>query len=651
MASNLLASDVLDWQERIREQARRLLEGEPVVPRKAPPVISAYDTGMNHEPLVYREPNVINDPDSWLNRGLNNLVESAGEVILGRETGIPAIDYGVSNVPVGGAGAILAAGGFPGLIDVAGLGEVKGAIKGVRSILKNPIARRFAERYEPEAVDRLNKLVKEHPSLAGINTAEVYDVMQSGRLGNEYFIDLGKDYPEAFDVLMKPDLRGVTTKSGERVSYEELLERYKDKMHPTAYAELKRGLDESRRAYDMGDLLTSMNKGGAAKEGIFELANALDMGYNPPEQAWEGIVRRIRENIDHSISPRPDMEIGRVTNGDPIMKAASERLGEYVHLQTDPVSDWSRIIEVDDAGAALNASRKAEQEAAKAAAMERKATAEANKQAKAYEERLKLFKKNPKKAMKDANSAAPKMVRDKGPEAVREWYFGVDPMKEAAPAPAPKPKAAPVKEEPVVAVEVPAEPQAAPSAVIEVTGEPPVGGEFKWRENGWKSADHPLSEGRSYDILLGKNATEDDRRAAFVVDSLMNAAVGDIRRNNASWWIKTDGTVGFSKKGNHQLKPGERSLDNPLNWNDYRHNAFNYDEQRLRLSRDLAKNLATGNMPKSSKVVLVPAVNKATGNRIPGASVAKILDIDSYEDMFRPKVTRKIRETNPDYMR
>ncbi len=253
--------------------------------------------------------------------------------------------------------------------------------------------------------------------------------------------------------------------------------------------------------------------------------------------------------------------------------------------------------------------------------------------------------------MKDANSAAPKMVRAKGPEAVREWYFGIDPMKDAAPAPAPKPKPVPVKEEPVVAVEVPVEPQAAPSTVIDVPSEPPVGGEFKWRENGWKSADHPLSEGRSYDILLGKNATEDDRRAAFVVDSLMNAAVGDIKRNNASWWIKTDGTIGFSKKGNHQLKPGERSLDNPLNWNDYRHNAFNYDEQRLRLSRDLAQNLATGNMPKSSKVVLVPAYNTKTGNRIPGASVAKILDIDSYDAMFRPKVTTKIRETNPDYMR
>lgn len=84
-----------------------------------------------------------------------------------------------------------------------------------------------------------------------------------------------------------------------------------------------------------------------------------------------------------------------------------------------------------------------------------------------------------------------------------------------------------------------------------------VGGPNRWKENGWKSSEHPLSEGRSYEGLLGKDATEDDRRAMFVVDSLMNEAAGNIHRNKAMWWKTSTGDDGFAKKGNHVLKPGE----------------------------------------------------------------------------------------------
>ena len=171
--------------------------------------------------------------------------------------------------------------------------------------------------------------------------------------------------------------------------------------------------------------------------------------------------------------------------------------------------------------------------------------------------------------------------------------------------------------------------------------EAPQGGPHTWRENGWKSEDHPLSNGLTYDELVGRGASEEDRRASFVLDSLMNEAVGKLYSTGAKWGA--DGK--FYKKGN--VPEGVKTVE--PSYADYRHKGTNYDAVRLGLARDLERNAATGNMPVSSKVVLEQAYNKRSGNRIPGAKVLRINGMDTYENLFRPRVKDRLAELEEYY--
>ena len=90
------------------------------------------------EEVKYEEPGIFGNPNSWFNRGLYNLAGNAYDVIMGEESGNPAVDYGLSNVPGVGAAGILAAGGVPGVVDVAGVGSAKNVMKGIKMWMKNP---------------------------------------------------------------------------------------------------------------------------------------------------------------------------------------------------------------------------------------------------------------------------------------------------------------------------------------------------------------------------------------------------------------------------------------------------------------------------------------------------------------------------------
>lgn len=219
--------------------------------------------------------------------------------------------------------------------------------------------------------------------------------------------------------------------------------------------------------------------------------------------------------------------------------------------------------------------------------------------------------------------------------------------KKAAKQPQPQVTPEPVPDEPAgTLVEIPTEPG---GTIVEIPSEqvPARGGPNKWRENGWKSEEHPLSGGLTYDELVGKGATEDDRRASFVLDSLMNEAVGRLYSTGAKWGA--DGK--FYKKGN--VPAGVKTVE--PSYADYRHKGTNYDAVRLKLARDLQENAISGNMPITAKAVLEQAYNKRSGNRIPGARVLKLNGMDTYETLFRPRVKDRLKELeeyyNIDFMR
>ena len=232
--ADLNSADILgvDWARRARE----LLAGaQTSVPKeKAPPEMWRGGT-FRLEPVEIREKNVLTDPESWLNRGIGTILENSVDAILGEGTGNSALDMALGMTGPGAAVGTVAAGNKPGLLDILpGSGALKAGIlglvkagrrseaKAIYNILQNPIANRFANRYPEEALQSLEKFVKKHPALKTMNTAEVYDAMGSGRLGGEWFVDLGKDYPEAFKLIHSTTEPLYRMSSGEYLSQREM---------------------------------------------------------------------------------------------------------------------------------------------------------------------------------------------------------------------------------------------------------------------------------------------------------------------------------------------------------------------------------------------------------------------------------------------
>ena len=647
--ADLNSADILgvDWARRARE----LLAGArtSVPNEKAPPEMWRGGT-FRLEPVEIREKNVLTDPESWLNRGIGTILENSVDAILGEGTGNSALDMALGMTGPGAAVGTVAAGNKPGLLDILpGSGALKAGIlglvkagrrseaKAIYNILQNPIANRFANRYPEEALQSLEKFVKKHPALKTMNTAEVYDAMGSGRLGGEWFVDLGKDYPEAFKLINSTTEPLYRMSSGGYLSQREMAD-YLGGIFGKEYSKpLHKMLDEVDILVERGDYTGATSRLSSLSEAMVAMNNISKDDFYKQFNTGEAFEKKLKESaylplsIKEATIPVVTMDPATASQS---QKDAGDLVNEYIHLQIDPNDHWSRIADIDDKVAAdiaqygsLQAAEKARRAEQARLSMERKAASEAARQSRQYQQRLHDFKKNPKKALKAANSAAPKQIRAQGESAVREWYFGVDPMApksvEATPAqeilkivdepPNPTPVTPVQHPEPVdpAITEVPKEP---------VVQEPPKGGPNKWRENGWTSEEHPID---AYSILNPK-ATEEDRRAMFVFDSLANDAVAKLINNNK-----------FKNEW-----PGQSR---------FRHQGTNYDIKSREFGRNVAWNARTGNIPdNTSSLVLRTAVSSA-GNRLPDQMTGFVDGNDLYDLLFRKKANKKIHEFDNRY--
>ena len=650
--ADLNSADILgvDWSRRARE----ILAGaQPSRPKEKDPPEMWRGGTFRLEPVEIREKNAVTDPNSWLNRGLQNILENSVDAILGEGTGNTALDMALGMTGPGAAVGTVAAGNKPGLLDVMpGSGALKAGIlglvkagrrseaKAIYNILQNPIANRFANRYPEEALQSLEKFVKKHPALKTMNTAEVYDAMGSGRLGGEWFVDLGKDYPEAFKLIHSTTEPLYRMSDGDYLSQREMAD-YLGSIFGKEYSKpLHKMLDEVDVLVERGDYTGATSRLSSLSEAMVAMNNISKDDFYKQFNTGEAFEKKLKEAaylplpIKEATTPVVKMDPATASQS---QKDAGDLVNEYIHLQVDPNDHWSRIADIDDKVAAdiaqygsLQAAEKARRAEQARLSMERKAASEAARQSRQYQQRLHDFKKNPKKALKSANSAAPKQIRAQGESAVREWYFGVDPMApksvEATPAqeilkivdepPNPTPVTPVQHPEPVdhVITEVPKEP---------VVQEPPKGGPNKWRENGWTSEEHPID---AYSILNPK-ATEEDRRAMFVIDSLANESVAKLISNNK-----------FKNEW-----PGQSR---------FRHQGTNYDVRSREFGRNVAWNARTGNIPdNTSSLVLKTAVSSA-GNRLPDQMTGFVGGNDLYDLLFRKKVNKKIHELDnryPDY--
>lgn len=644
MPSNLSAQDILVYRlPEIREEKRKKERGpgEIRIPVGAP-------------------------PDNWLynalaDRKLNEALKNVGENLIGEGTGSFTKDI-LAGALGGGAGiATEAMGGQSGAIDwIPGGGLTKAVLVGlpatvgkytgkVAGRLKNPIARRLSQRYGDEAVERLDEFLGKHRQLESMNAAEVNDLMESGVLGNKFVLDVPATYdPGYLDEIVngKSYRRGGTGYSLDQVIDEQ------EALYPPGIADMLRDLRaETKSALARGDM-------GRA----FKLQAVTDKIVDPsvydgtPNVDPSDIHRRIEDQMDKFVKARTDDEYVHSNVEDPLRRNLAEKVSEYMHLQEDPIAKWRDIVYMDDNAARIMAQRQAEQSAQKEASLARREAAEQAKKDAEYEKRLKEYRKNPEKSRKTAKSAAPKMVRDKGEKEINLWYYGVeDPStvaktqsrtdaRKAANAERSAERELEKQYEKWASGETERkqmeaienfskwlsgadERNAARATVHEAPKAVDIlGGPGKWRENGWKSDDHLVREpGMGYPVL-GSKATEDDRRALFVLDSLANVAADKLVRNK----VNMDSWPGMSA---------------------FRHRGTNYDAVGRMFGEDVKKNAATGNLPEAPMFTYRTAISSA-GNRLPGQMDA-ILNMDGeksmYDKLLRAKIDRKLNEMDRRY--
>lgn len=543
--SNDRIPDTGYWQRRAKD-ILSALEGKERLPR-----YERVDPTVRMEPVVIKEKNAITDPNSWLNRGLEQLGRNAVDAVFGEESGNALVDYGISNIPGVGAGSILAAGGMPGLVDVTGLGALRNGKRLVKPV-KEFILRNAGE----EGLHAVDNYLSKFPKVGKLSMADANELLTNGKLGKRFSVqfDTGK--------------MAETADNGFNKSINKLVDTYGDQLLPSDIEAL-RGLQGAfSAAIEKGDIADAANISASYWTAMSnKLGGVVKPGYVTKMYADGEFEKLRRQHAKHMANPdKQYMSTTSVPDAwaaqkDEILDEA-RRMNEYLGVQMHPVQDFDKI------------------EAAQ-------------------------LRRDAQHAEKAARKAA----------------------KQPQPVPEPEPSIVTPEPEPVV--------------------EAPQGGPNKWRENGWKSEEHPLSNGLTYDELVGRGASEEDRRASFVLDSLMNNAVGKLYSTGAKWGANGK----FYKKGN--VPEGVKTVE--PSYADYRHKGTNYDAVRLGLSRDLEKNAATGNMPVSDRVVLEQAYNKRSGNRIPGAKVLRINGLDTYENLFRPRVKDRLKELeeyyNIDFMR
>lgn len=167
--------------------------------------------------------------------------------------------------------------------------------KAIYNILQNPIANRFANRYPEEALQSLEKFVKKHPALKTMNTADVYDVMGSGRLGGEWFVDLGKDYPEAFKLLHSTTAPLYHMSDGGYLSQRGMAD-YLGSIFGKEYSEpLHKMMDEVDRLVERGDYTGATSRLSTLGETMLVMSDISKDNFYKQFNTGEAFEKKLRK--------------------------------------------------------------------------------------------------------------------------------------------------------------------------------------------------------------------------------------------------------------------------------------------------------------------------------------------------------------------
>lgn len=409
--------------------------------------------------------NTLSDPQ--LNRGLENLAESASDVILGRESGNTVVDLGTSNIPGVGAASILAAGGMPGIVDAVGAGELKN-MKRIPKYTYEFVKEFFGDK----GLRNLDNALTMYPKAEKPSVNDARYILKTG-LGGEK-LNAIKPY-STDDVTRDIDLAvGVYPGKFNEVMRNELA---RLRNHPSADDEIKAIIDRTGRMYDEGLENNDILKVTAAKQVLTNINSMFD---NPmtlfPGIRERNIQKHLIKYLDKPTRLIDTFDMERAKSTAPDVYKRLTMLGE---LADSPTQNWEKIAAdqkyLDEHPEIVaEQARKAEEAALKA-----KLSKMSKKERKAYEEKLR------KQQQQQQQQKAKPQARKQAKEAKTE-----------------QPKA-----------EVPLQ-EKVPQKVQETV----QGGPNMWRENGWD----PNMRGDVFYGKFGGNLSDDSKRDMFVLDSLAN---------------------------------------------------------------------------------------------------------------------------------
>lgn len=348
------AQEIQDEYDRILEDAKKAYKRDSIQFNRqilAPTSIGPVDPSVRMEPVEY-SPNVLTDPKSWLNKGLGNLVGNVGDVLLGQPSGNDVVDLGLANVPYAGAGAILAAGGMPGAVDVVGLPELK-------NIAKIPkYTYEFVSKYfGPRGLANLDNALTKYPKAGKPSVNDAVTIMREG-IGGERVPAIAPYRSTAMDedVMTMLGLPGMDMQDYVQQLFDGIT------VTPALANELDNEVAYLNRALETNNY----NNAVAAIQNLTDIVKLGKEGKIPAS------LKDVRAYFDdlHKSAKKPDF-LGKLYQGNLDNMDATDReiMRRYLELESSPVQDWDKIIQAQerrDAKKALKDAKKAELEASMA---------------------------------------------------------------------------------------------------------------------------------------------------------------------------------------------------------------------------------------------------------------------------------------------
>lgn len=335
-----------EWAERARRaladaEAYRAMEEAKKVRMMRPTAI--YPGGTFNTVPVKQRPNnwlynTLSDPR--LNAGLETLAGNAADVLLGRESGNNVVDLGVSNIPGIGAASILAAGGMPGIVDVAGAGELRN-LKKIPKYTYEFVSKHFGDM----GLKNLDNALTKYPKAEKPSVNDALYILKTG-LGGETV-----PAKAVYSSNVSEDLAPIMGYDSGENMMNRLMSRYNEIMS----GDREDSKEWAKIAYNR---IQNTVERGDSKGALTALTAFYDVYrnfYDPDGPVPKNLVKERIKHINKDVIGFGKMLSSDNQMGSRLSDTQRERMRLMKELTESPTQDWESIVAKQEKKNARNA--------------------------------------------------------------------------------------------------------------------------------------------------------------------------------------------------------------------------------------------------------------------------------------------------------